>query len=39
MKYYSTNKNTPSVSLKEAVAKGLAADVWINVVSPDQGSI
>lgn len=26
MKYYSTNKNTPSVSLKEAVIRGLAAD-------------
>ena len=26
MKYYSTNKNTPPVSLKEAVVKGLAAD-------------
>ncbi|WP_241558134.1 threonine synthase [Maribellus luteus] len=26
MKYYSTNKNTPEVSLKEAVVKGLAAD-------------
>lgn len=26
MKYYSTNKNTPQVSLKEAVVKGLAAD-------------
>jgi threonine synthase len=26
MKYYSTNKNTPLVSLKEAVVKGLAAD-------------
>jgi threonine synthase len=26
MKYYSTNKNTPDVSLKEAVIKGLAAD-------------
>jgi threonine synthase len=26
MKYYSTNKNTPDVSLKEAVVKGLAAD-------------
>jgi threonine synthase len=26
MKYYSTNKNTPQVSLKEAVIKGLAAD-------------
>ncbi len=26
MKYYSTNKNTPAVSLKEAVVKGLAAD-------------
>lgn len=26
MKYYSTNKNTPKVSLKEAVVKGLAAD-------------
>lgn len=26
MKYYSTNKNTPEVSLKEAVLKGLAAD-------------
>ncbi len=26
MKYYSTNKNTPSVSLKEVVVKGLAAD-------------
>lgn len=26
MKYYSTNKNTPNVSLKEAVVKGLAAD-------------
>jgi len=26
MKYYSTNKNTPSVSLKEAVVKGLATD-------------
>ena len=26
MKYYSTNKNTPVVSLKEAVVKGLAAD-------------
>ncbi|NLZ94835.1 MAG: threonine synthase, partial [Bacteroidales bacterium] len=26
MKYYSTNKNTPEVSLKEAVIKGLAAD-------------
>ena len=26
MRYYSTNKNTPSVSLKEAVVKGLAAD-------------
>nr|WP_319268968.1 threonine synthase [uncultured Draconibacterium sp.] len=26
MRYYSTNKNTPDVSLKEAVVKGLAAD-------------
>jgi threonine synthase len=26
MKYYSTNHNTPKVSLKEAVVKGLAAD-------------
>lgn len=26
MKYYSTNKNTPEVSLKEAVLKGLASD-------------
>ncbi|WP_372948232.1 threonine synthase [Mariniphaga sp.] len=26
MKYYSTNKNTPSVTLKEAVIKGLASD-------------
>lgn len=26
MKYYSTNKNTPEVSLKDAVVKGLAAD-------------
>lgn len=26
MKYYSTNKNTPEVSLKEAVIKGLATD-------------
>jgi threonine synthase len=26
MKYYSTNKNTPPVTLKEAVVKGLAAD-------------
>ena len=26
MKYYSTNKNTPDVTLKEAVIKGLAAD-------------
>ena len=26
MKYYSTNRNTPEVSLKEAVIKGLAAD-------------
>ena len=26
MKYYSTNRNTPDVSLKEAVVKGLAAD-------------
>ena len=26
MKYYSTNKNTPIVSLKEAVIKGLASD-------------
>lgn len=26
MKYYSTNKNTPKVTLKEAVVKGLAAD-------------
>lgn len=26
MNYYSTNKNTPDVSLKEAVVKGLAAD-------------
>ncbi len=26
MKYYSTNKNTPAVSLKEAVVKGLAPD-------------
>jgi threonine synthase len=26
MKYYSTNKNTPSVNLKNAVVKGLAAD-------------
>jgi len=26
MKYYSTNKNTPKVSLKEAVVKGLASD-------------
>ncbi len=26
MKYYSTNKNTPKSSLKEAVVKGLAAD-------------
>ena len=26
MKYYSTNRNTPEVSLKEAVVKGLAAD-------------
>lgn len=26
MNYYSTNKNTPEVSLKEAVVKGLAAD-------------
>ncbi len=26
MKYYSTNKKTPDVSLKEAVVKGLAAD-------------
>ncbi len=26
MKYYSTNKETPDVSLKEAVVKGLAAD-------------
>ena len=26
MKYYSTNKNTPVVTLKEAVVKGLAAD-------------
>ena len=26
MKYYSTNNNTPEVSLKEAVLKGLASD-------------
>ncbi|SHE48471.1 L-threonine synthase [Mariniphaga anaerophila] len=26
MKYYSTNKNTPDVTLKEAVVKGLASD-------------
>lgn len=26
MKYYSTNKNTPEVTLKDAVVKGLAAD-------------
>ncbi|MGM0620874.1 MAG: threonine synthase [Bacteroidota bacterium] len=26
MRYYSTNKDTPSVTLKEAVVKGLAAD-------------
>ena len=26
MKYYSTNRNTPDVSLKEAVVRGLAAD-------------
>jgi threonine synthase len=26
MRYYSTNKNTPEVSLKEAVVKGLASD-------------
>ncbi|MDX8341065.1 threonine synthase [Draconibacterium sp. IB214405] len=26
MKYYSTNKNTPDVTLKDAVVKGLAAD-------------
>ena len=26
MKYYSTNRNTPDVSLKEAVIKGLASD-------------
>jgi len=26
MKYYSTNRNTPDVSLKEAVVKGLASD-------------
>ncbi|MDR2910288.1 MAG: threonine synthase [Bacteroidales bacterium] len=26
MKYYSTNKNTPAISLREAVIKGLAAD-------------
>lgn len=26
MKYYSTNKNTPEVTLKDAVIKGLAAD-------------
>ncbi|MCF6356187.1 MAG: threonine synthase, partial [Draconibacterium sp.] len=26
MKYYSTNKSTPKVTLKEAVVKGLAAD-------------
>jgi threonine synthase len=26
MEYYSTNRNTPNVSLKEAVVKGLAAD-------------
>ena len=26
MRYYSTNKNTPDASLKEAVVKGLAAD-------------
>ena len=26
MKYYSTNRNTPEVTLKEAVVKGLAAD-------------
>ena len=26
MKYYSTNKNASSVTLKEAVVKGLAAD-------------
>jgi len=26
MRYYSTNKNTPEVTLKEAVIKGLAAD-------------
>jgi threonine synthase len=26
MRYYSTNKNTPEISLKEAVVKGLAAD-------------
>ncbi|WP_340115078.1 threonine synthase [Maribellus mangrovi] len=26
MKYYSTNKNTPEVTLQEAVVKGLAAD-------------
>lgn len=26
MRYYSTNKNTPDVSLKEAVIKGLASD-------------
>jgi threonine synthase len=26
MKYYSTNRNTPDVTLKEAVIKGLAAD-------------
>ncbi len=26
MKYYSTNKNTPNVTLKEAVVKGLASD-------------
>ncbi|MFA5655901.1 MAG: hypothetical protein WDA37_04085, partial [Dysgonamonadaceae bacterium] len=26
MRYYSTNKNSPEVTLKEAVVKGLAAD-------------
>ena len=26
MKYYSTNKNSPTVTLKEAVVRGLAAD-------------
>ncbi|MDD4107158.1 MAG: threonine synthase, partial [Prolixibacteraceae bacterium] len=26
MKYYSTNRNSPEVSLQEAVIKGLAAD-------------